>query len=571
MVRILIISLSIFVATLVLTGGTIWHSTWGKIEFSSVDVWAMVLLSLILIQEKKTGIFGFENFKLPIFGKPQTILLLVVTLGLLCFAHILRNESLATHAYDQAMVHQALFWPFSNPPLKCDLCIQGSYLGEHLSYSLLLFAPLTAFLQSHTALYILQMLLLFLPLIAGLFWGPLKNRRDLWLTAFFIVLCHRALRSSLVWDFREDGIAFAGVLISLLALSEKKFLIAFLGLTLALFSKENFSFVLGMSAIPILLDRQLPFSRKQRIAVASITLGLCSLWGWISFHFLIPSWTPVGTGSPPNNIVQRLGQFGSTPPEILKTILFSPSAWWFLIQTKILIPKALKYLLYLLAPVFFFAIYRPLRRTLQRSGRHSGDCYSVVWLIPAVPAVLMNLFSNAETQISLQFHYDLILLPFLIFGLWRGLAAESPAQFRSLAIGILLALSFSGRWPGSDIQKYWPDFSQSSQHAFLQKVASWNEDHTLASSLTALAQLSTLREIREFRVPTQGLSCPAFDRENSRDRTGLEGHSAAQADHIVLDLQDPGHRYFLENCLQSRWIEKARDPSHRFVLLDPVQ
>src|SRR5690606_30412667 len=103
-------------------------------------------------------------------------------------------------------------------------------------------------------------------------------------------------------------------------------------------------------------------------------------------------------------IVNRFGGLGSTPAEVLANLAKHPFATLELILGKLFTPTGFKYLLALLGPALALATRR-----------------SSVWLIAALPGVLMNLSSGAETQRSLNFHYDLIILPFLLLTMTEGL------------------------------------------------------------------------------------------------------------------------------------------------------
>jgi len=443
-----------------------------------------------------------------------------------------------THAYDLTFLHQSLFFAFDTLPLRCDICLNGSFFGEHISPSLFLVAPFTQWFRWDELVFLLQISIVLGPLLALLYLGPSSKFKTSLGLILVLLLCNRSLRNTLIWDFREDHLAFGFLVLAWLSLYRQRYT-AFLLLNLgAIGCKENI-FIIVLASIPTLLYAKpllVPDPIRKRLALQLALLS--SIWGVLTFAHFIPSWN-VGVEDQ-NNIVLRFSHFGSTPQEVLITLLTSPSAWWSLIQEKVLHPDALKYLFLLFGPYAYFFFTQP------------GWIW---WMVPILPGLAMNLLSGANTQIMMQFHYDLILLPFLILGLVFGI--RHRGQLPTWAL--IVALGLSGRWMGYDLWRDLPNL-KGSQVSFLRSIES--EGPPLAAPLSQMAWLSHVRNLRELRTP-QGLppkdsshALKGWTNKNSVDRTALEGRGAVFAQRVLLNLKEPWHAWARKN-LYSEWSETS--------------
>ena len=539
-----------------ITGGWVYH----RFEFSSLDAWVWILILLTLAYRKVTS-------RLPTYFEKLTQLLerssrlpprrvVSAVLGvffLLFLAHSLKHLSLKTHSYDLTFLHQPLLHA-SHPihatqAMKCDLCLNGTFFGEHLSFTLYLLKPITLFFSHFSfadfGVFFLQALIIALGLLALLPTGALRKNRELWFLAALVFLSSRSLRNSVVWDFREDSLIFLFLCMFLGALSLGRVWLSLACAALACLTKENVAFILPFCALPLLLDSSLLLNRRQRVFLASTLLIFTGVYAAFSFSFLIPHYN--GHTQASNIIAVRFPGLGNTPKEIVVHLLTHPSAWWMLIRTKFLHAITLKYLVLLFGPMALLLWVAPL------------------WVIPALPGLAMNLLSAAETQRSLQFHYDLMILPFLFFATLQGFkrqaarievtGLQNPRARARWTWTLLVALAFSGRWPGRAITENWPSLSTIRDSAFLSHLES---SRPTAATAKTLAQLSHLDELRELRYPLEF---------NSNDRTALEGHGANQARAWVLDLYSPEEAEIMQILMKSappQWTRESLSPSGRF-------
>jgi hypothetical protein len=80
-------------------------------------------------------------------------------------------------------------------------------MGEHTSPILLLVSPLISIFRSHIAVYLFEVVIMFFSLHL-LISTILKDKKHLWLLSLLIILAHKSLKQSMIWDFREDHLTF---------------------------------------------------------------------------------------------------------------------------------------------------------------------------------------------------------------------------------------------------------------------------------------------------------------------------------------------------------------------------
>jgi len=312
---------------------------------------------------------------------------------------------------------------------------------------MLLIAPITAFFKSNVLVFVFSYVAVLVPLYFFVTRGPLRDRRWTWVGFLALVLLSSPLRESLVWDFREDHLIFGFFLLSLLALQAGRVGVYFLFLILGIASKENAAFVAFFLVIPLLLDRELPFSAKHRRTLAFTTGLVCIVYTLFVVKWAIPYFMEGAENN--NNILRRLPGLGSTIQELALNAVTKPWMVIGLLSRAIFTVGALKYLLLTLAP---FALL---------------GWRAWMWMVPGLVGLGANVIASIAMppQIMGRFHYELIVLPFLIFsaalGLRRrldGVEKWNDSMARSylnrtgfgygvFVIPILVALCFAGRPP----------------------------------------------------------------------------------------------------------------------------
>lgn len=215
--------------------------------------------------------------------------------------------------------------------------------------------------------------------------------------------------------------------------------------------------------------------------------------------------------------------------------------------------KVWKYLFLLLGPVLFLAY----RKTW--------------WLVPAVPGIAMNVFSSNQNQLTLQFHYDLLILPFLFFA--AVLALPNIAK-RERQIALLIALALSGRWPARALTEHWPTMAQVKDSFFLARV---NSTGLLAADSNLMPQVSQMSALRVLATPETPVLVsaqdvwPEFLKRQTEDLTRLPDRKFVLADRFLFDLKNPWHEKLVQVAATQPgfWLEE-RSPSGRYQIVNRI-
>lgn len=533
-----------------MSGGAIWRLESGsKFEFASVDPWVITLGLIIgLVWKLKKnptwehlGLVGnvvhFTDglYRHPLKSeKTGAWFLTFVLLGSL-LAHCVRHWSLRTHGLDLSFIHQPLFYPWLDGVLlKSDFASSGTTLGDHLSLSLLILTPLTMWIQSDEWIFFLQIIL-----IGGSFWvalrtGPIRDRKELYFFAVFLFIASRSLRGSLIWDFREDGIAFAALLLALVCLFRGRLVLYAVAIAVALLSKENVFLMTSLLGFSLFFIRDLPLSKSSRLWAGGLTILFSFIYGGVALKFMMPYFSGP---KPPGPFVIRFGAYGSTPFEILLHILVSPEAWLQFLKQGIRI-DVLRYLVTMLLPVMFFL------KSKQ----------ALLWALPAVAGFATNVFLGVPSQVGMSYHYDLQLLPFLIFASWIGMSQIQNIR-KPLLFACFIALALSGRWPLFFVTSQWPTRVQWQASSYLSSLPSQMEP--LVSERVS-AQVNHLARYRVVAVPEhlgEGLS----KEQRSLVLAQWFQSQYPNVDDILLHRADPGAEALAEALMVSPY--QAQDVS----------
>lgn len=544
-----ITALGFLILMMIVTGGTLVRFPHAKIEFSAIEPWALVVFTLLLVRKwlggwgpwpsrfKKWIAFGMQ---LPFAATAaSTLFVYYGVLGF--FGHWARHASLKTFSFDLCFAHQPLFYAFSKPFLRCDLCHAGDFLSEHLAFTYFLIAPIVALCKSDEWIFFLQVVCVIAPLAALLWVGPLKKRREFIFWTALILLCNSPLRATLTTDFREDHLAFAFLVLAGTALYRAKVSLYFAALLAACLSKEHVGFVAAGFAAPILWDESLELNRKERRWIAAGTFFTAVGVTLVYFAWLLPYFQR-------GNVImtERFPGMGSTPGQILWNLVSSPGLVIKMFFGRLFEPASLKYFIYLIGPYALF---------LWRSR---------FWALAALPGILMNLLSAQREQLNFFWHYQLILLAPLVIGV--AAAVRDWPKKKSLALGILIAVALSGRWPGWTVSRYWPTQAEMQNFRYIQRL---KPEGGIASSHYGLAHLSLFPHIAYLRFPKTGV--PA-DRLEAWEKISELNWDKNGVDRLLVDVEaDPAERVwadFLVGEAPARgWDLVSRSPNGRFIYL----
>jgi hypothetical protein len=179
-------------------------------------------------------------------------------------------------------------------------------------------------------------------------------------------------------------------------------------------------------------------------------------------------------------LIGRLSYLGTTPAEILKSFLMNPF--------RIFNPPGagasnhLRYLFHLVVPFLPFM--------------------ALAWNWAYFPGLVLafgNLISLSPAQRSMNFHYDLLILPFFAYGLACSIErAGGRFSSRRLALLILPFLIVSGTWPAVQLADLWKYRSLWSERVFVREAAA-----RIPAEATTLVDIYTyphLVDHRELRL-----------------------------------------------------------------------
>lgn len=548
-----ILNLLLFCMTvMIITGGGIFRIGRAKIEFASVSAWAgaFFVLSLFAIKVLKVPALTSHERMKKFFNRLQNPhffwAILIFSTSIILTGHLFRHWSLNTDGADVSFVHQSLNFMFSPIPMKCDLCLNQTFFGEHVALTFYLLSFFT-WMQSDELIIIFEVFFTMATIVTFFKYGPLQKSKQYWAICLLFILSHITLRNGLMWDFREDHLGLGFYLLFMTFFFRKNYITAMIFFLLTLISKENFAFI--TIAFPAILwfEKDLDLTSKQRIGWSILLTALSLLWIVISFKLIIPHFNQgVETG---NNIVSRFPGLGSTPKEVVINLITKPILLFNLLGERLFHLSTLKYLATLLLPFALF-IYRRWW-----------------WLVAALPVLMMNLLSFNFDQRMMIFHYELMLLPILIFPLALEFKKTENTSYKYLW-GFIIVLMFSSKWPGFYVTKYFPSVNDFKNISFFNELPNQG---ILGTSRRLMAQTNHVYEQRSLRIPHALTVHPEVDwlhfqsfntnKEHPRDRNNSD------ITYMLLDSSVDWDAFLIAESQKYRWEIVSTSSDKRFYYM----
>lgn len=534
--------LGLAILAMIVTGGAKFKLKQATLEASQVDVWIAIAGILTALEFKinsgrvpmlaqwilkiRDGLLSFATAgKFPRLSSHRIIIVILLFLTFLfSLIHIERHLSFFTNIMDMGVIHHVIANTLNGRFMACDTCPNGTYLSDHLAFILPWVSPLLWLVNRPEIIFIFQSALIALTLYLLLVWGPLGKNPLRWVFAVFIILCHPALRNAWIWDFREDHLAFFFLSLCALAVWNRNLLALTFFTFCSLLCKENIAFL-----FPLFFGFYFylgPHPKEKPLAEPRVTLSLVILtlsaivWAYFSLQILLPHFS--GSASAPHQMMSRIEGMGNSSKDLLQKFFSKPFYFIELIFKGMFSRNGIHYLISLLGPWIFLS-YR-----------------NWPWLFVAIPGILMNLISSAGTQLSMLFHYELIIFPFLIMALLKGVSKASPRQ---MAWGLFIALLFSGRWPGLHVREFWPTRSDLTHRDWISTLP---QDSILAANDQLFAQVAHRPGLRLLTFPSgfqntssADLALQLFNNHSRSDFTEIPGHGVHEAKYFLLDLKRP--------------------------------
>lgn len=545
----------LFLMVLILfTGGFIIRVGKAKIEFASMSAWAAAFLLLSLIGLKllkMPALSAHEKLKslLQKLQSPSTFKRLFTFFAVtFIIGHLFRHWSLNTDGADVSFVHQSLNHIFGTIPMKCDMCLNQTFFGEHVALTFYLLSSFT-WIQSDELIILFQIVFCFGSLAAFFKYGPLKDHPERWGILLLFILAHITLKNALFWDFREDHLGMGFLLLFMTFFYSEKYILSLIFLILTIVSKENFAFVTIAFPILIWLEKDFHLTLKKKWLWTVIVIMLSLIWTVIVLKVIIPHFNQgIESG---NNIVSRLPGLGATPKEVVGNLITKPWLLINLVVDRLLHVSTFKYLATLLLPFMFF-IYKRWW-----------------WILAGLPALMMNLLSFNFDQRMMIFHYDLMLFPFLIFALSLEFK-KTETNSNKYLWGLLIVLLFSGKWPGFFVSKYLPSMNDFKNISFFNDLP---DRGITGANQRMLAQTTHLYEQRSLKIPPHKISGNSSDDwdiywfwnkriEYPRDRNNDDVTA------MLLDNTIPWESFIISESQKRGWLLTNQSPDKRFFYLE---
>jgi len=218
-----------------------------------------------------------------------------------------------------------------------------------------------------------------------------------------------ALLSLNLFDFHPLSLATPFLLYAVLALEYKHYGWFLLACILAAACKEDVPLAVAILGGLVIWQYKLP-----RLGLILIIGGVT--WSMIAFLVVIPHFYP---GAVHSNYWYRYESLGSSPSVAIVNILLHP---WLLFATFLTLDR------------FYY-----MASLLRSAGFLS--LLALEWLLPAIPALAINLFSDYPLYYSGVYHYNAVIIPFVMIStihgmrrfllLWSSWRGEGMATFVS--------------------------------------------------------------------------------------------------------------------------------------------
>jgi len=343
----------------------------------------LFLLFTYLWKRTKNKIVTFlDNFIT--IHKHEVILGILIAIYLVYFtsASMLRYDNFYAGRFDLGNMTQTV-WNTINGRIFVLTDPNGieiiSRLAFHADFILILLSPFYLLWENPKMLLLVQTAVL---AVGSIFVYAIGNNviknKNLSLTFGASFLLNPAVHYTNLYDFHPVTLATTFLLGAFYFLSKKRYLLFLLLVLLAAFTKEQ------VWIIAAFFGAYLFFLRKQ-------ILGLCVFMASIGiFYFLIWHAMPSAKGSE-HFALSYYSDFGDSPTSIVKNVLLSPQKTLTIFFQK----DQLSYLNQLFFPVGFLSFLSPL------------------YLIFALPDLLINLLSNNSNLHQIYYQYSATITPFI--------------------------------------------------------------------------------------------------------------------------------------------------------------
>lgn len=425
-----------------------------------------------------------------------------VTFGWLAAA---RHESFSTGRFDLGNMVQAV-WSVAHGGLFETTDVSGqqfSRLGAHVDPILAVFAPAWWIWPSPLLLLIAQAVIVSLGALPAFWLGRRWLHDDrLAVAGAAVYLLFPALQHAVLFDFHPVTLAAPLLMFCIWAAVERRWWCLGICGTLAALSQEQVGLMLVGLAV------WMWFSGRERRRAAVVLAACAGAWVAVAFWIVIPA-NAIAGHSP---FLTRYSELGDGPGSILGSLITRPWEALPMLAT----PGRLVYLATLLLPLLLLPLMAPL---LLAAALPQLGINLLAGAGPSEPAGYVNPIQTIE------YHYAVVLVPFLVAAMLLGLAGLMAGRPRRLArigraaaarpgvtalvlVGAVLIAGvrggplpiwswLPGGWQGSPLHTFTRDERSA---ALAEAVALIPPDASVSATNDAGAHLSARRRIMLFPV-----------------------------------------------------------------------
>ncbi|MBN2169054.1 MAG: DUF2079 domain-containing protein [Actinobacteria bacterium] len=355
-----------------------------------------------------------------------------------------------------------------------------SLFGDHMAPILFFLVPVYWLGGNATALLVIQTVALALGAlpIYLLARDKLESR---WIPVALAsaYLLFPAMQHFNLFDFHPEALAVCFLLFAFLAIDRGRNVWFIVLCAAAAFCKEDMALAVAVLGILVYFK----YNKKVGGAVAAGS----AVYFLASILVLIPAFAPAGY-----QYGGRLTQFGDSTLGAVKNMIVHPVHTFNVLATR----ENLRYLFDLFIPVGFLCFLAP------------------EYLLPAVPALLVNLISDFQPQHTIFYQYTAAIIPFifiaLVFSLKRIKSWLRGAVHPKLVMGtlamVILACSVAGNFyfSPSPLSEEWNALKYGSDthtRALAEATGEIPEDASVSSQVYVLPHLSERNDLYMFPQP----------------------------------------------------------------------
>ena len=319
--------------------------------------------------------------------------MMAVYAGVFAWLSVARHRSFSTGRFDLGNMVQAL-WNTAHGRFfeTTDVSgVQFNRLGAHVDLVLAMFTPLWLAWPSPEMLLVAQAVIVATGALPAFWLGRRWLRDDRLAVAFAaIYLLFPALQHATLFDFHPVTLAAPLLMYCIWAAEERHYVVLGVCAALACLTQEQVGLVVAGLAV------WMWFRHPDRRRAATILAAGSIAWVVIAIGVIMPAFAIDGS----NPHITRYSNLGDSPSEILTTFVTRPWDAFGVLVT----PGRFVYLAALLLPLLLLPLAAPLLA------------------LAALPQLLINLFASSGPVQSVQYHYAVLLVPFLVAAAMLGLA-----------------------------------------------------------------------------------------------------------------------------------------------------